>query len=85
MSHKKAGGKGSSGCNTGRGSNKRRRKDKQGVVRNCGEKVKANSIVVFAPKKLKCGKNVYKGKNAIHAQIDGIVEIKNKKVNVRSE
>ncbi|MBU0549728.1 MAG: 50S ribosomal protein L27 [Candidatus Omnitrophica bacterium] len=47
------------------------------------QKVNAGAILVLNTKSLKCGENTYLGSNNIHAKIDGIVEIKNKKINVK--
>ena len=49
------------------------------------QKVTAGSLLVVNTKTLKSGENTYIGNNNIHAQIDGIVEIKNKKINIKPQ
>ena len=53
------------------------------ILRNNGQFVKAGTIIVIGnSNKLKAGENVYSRKCSILAKIDGIVEIKNKIVNI---
>jgi len=47
------------------------------------QKVFAGTILVTNTKTLSSGENTYLGNNNIHAKIDGIVEIKNKKINIK--
>lgn len=47
------------------------------------QRVVAGTLLVINTKTLKPGENTYLGSNNIHAKIDGIVEIKNKKINIK--
>ena len=48
------------------------------------QRVVAGTLLVVNTKSLKSGKNTYMGNNNIHAKIDGIIEIKNKKISIKS-
>jgi len=50
-----------------------------------GQLVKAGSIIMKTDKSIKLGDNVYRRKNLIHAKIDGIVKIKENKINVKKK
>ena len=56
---------------------------KQYVLKNDGSKVTAGTIIVANTRTIKVGNNVYQAKQNIHAKIDGIVSIKNKKASVK--
>ena len=49
------------------------------------QRVAAGSLLVINYKTLKPGENTYIGSNNIHAKIDGIIEIKNKKISIKPE
>ena len=49
------------------------------------QRVTAGTLLVANNKSLSLGENTYIGNNNIHAKIDGIVEIKNKKISIKSE
>jgi len=42
-------------------------------------------LLVANTKSIKCGQNTYMGNNNIHARISGVVEIKNKKIDIKPE
>jgi len=48
------------------------------------QKVKAGTLLLINAKTLKPGQNTYRAKSNIHASIDGIVEIKNGKISVKT-
>ena len=49
------------------------------------QRVTAGALLVVNTKTIKPAENTYLGNNNIHAKIDGIVEIKNKKISIKAE
>ena len=49
------------------------------------QRVAAGTLLVMNTKSIKSGENTYIGNNNIHARIGGVVEIKNKKINISPE
>ncbi len=49
-----------------------------------GQRVNAGALLVINTKTLKAGENTYRSKSNIHAKIDGIVEIKNKYISIKT-
>ncbi len=47
------------------------------------QRVAAGALLVINAKTLKSGENTYIGNNNIHAEINGTVEIKNKKISIK--
>ena len=47
------------------------------------QRVTAGTLLVINTKTLKVGENTYIGNNNIHAKIDGIVQIKDKKISIK--
>jgi exosome complex RNA-binding protein Rrp4 len=48
------------------------------------QRVVAGAILVMNSRSLKSGENTYQRKNNIHAKIEGVIEIKNKKVSIKN-
>ena len=49
------------------------------------QRVNAGTLLVVNTKTIKSGENTYTGNNNIHAKIEGIVEISNKKISIRPQ
>jgi exosome complex RNA-binding protein Rrp4 len=47
------------------------------------QRVVAGSLLVANSKSLKSGENTYLRKHNIHAKINGVIEIKDKKINIK--